>query len=67
MDDNEGDVRDETSVVFGFHASAGLETSMGPGFLALELRAGTSFGDPGVLDDADVSGFSLTLGYRFVL
>jgi hypothetical protein len=56
-----------TKAVFGGHIAAGLEAKLGPGFLLAEVRAGISFGDPGVWQNSpSISGLLAVAGYRFV-
>lgn len=54
-----------TSVVFGAHASAGIEARLGPGFLLAEVRGGMSFGAAAVWENANISGIATVVGYRF--
>lgn len=54
-----------TAIAFGAHVSAGLEARLGPGFLLLEVRGGYSFGEAAVWKQANISGVSSLVGYRF--
>jgi hypothetical protein len=55
------------ATVFGGHLVAGLEAELGPGFILAEVRAGISFGNPGVWDNnPSISGLLAVAGYRFV-
>jgi len=57
----------QTAFVFGGHIVAGLEAELGPGFLLAEVRAGMSFGDPGVWENnPNIYGLLAVAGYRFV-
>jgi hypothetical protein len=56
-----------TAIGFGGHLSAGAEARLGPGYLLLEVRAGlSSVSIDNVWNNANLSGLSTVLGYRFV-
>ncbi|MBW1807219.1 MAG: hypothetical protein JRJ87_03425 [Deltaproteobacteria bacterium] len=65
--DSEHDYTSGQATVFGGHLVAGLEAEIGPGFILAEVRAGISFGNPGVWDNnPSISGLLAVAGYRFV-
>ncbi|RLB59029.1 MAG: hypothetical protein DRI34_03185 [Deltaproteobacteria bacterium] len=56
-----------SKVLFGGHLVAGIEAHLGPGYLLGEVRAGISFGDPGIWSNSpNIYGLLAVAGYRFV-
>jgi len=54
------------AIAFGGHVAAGVEARLGPGYLLAEVRGGMSFGESVVWSNANISGLSTTVGYRFL-
>lgn len=54
-----------SGIGFGGHLSAGAEAKLGPGYLLLEVRAGISKMDLGVVDNLNATGLAVVAGYRF--
>ena len=55
----------DSAVGFGGHVTLGAEAKLGPGYLLVEVRAGMSKMDLGVVDNINVSGLASVAGYRF--
>lgn len=56
-----------SKILFGGHLVAGIEAHLGPGYLLGEVRAGLSFGNPGIWSNSpNIYGLLAVAGYRFV-
>jgi hypothetical protein len=61
-----GDDKSGTSLAYGGHLAAGLESKLGPGYLMIEARAAMSWGDSAVWGNLHLANITTVLGYRFV-